>query len=139
MFTVHWTCIHIPPNMYTLWLTNVSKCMCLITIILVSVWIVSCKLFYLQVYVAECVGVHIIGYVFIVYGAISAAASVCTGKILGRVSITILSLLTMCLNVGIIAFLLIWEREPNYFVIFVITVLWGICDGSWASACSSKL
>ena len=88
---------------------------------------------------AECVGVHVIGYVFIVYGAISAAASVCTGKILGRVSITILSLVTMCLNVGIIAFLLIWEREPNYFVIFLIAVLWGICDGSWASATSSKL
>ena len=88
---------------------------------------------------AECVGIHIVGYVFIVYGAASAVASVCIGNILGRVSITIVSLLTMCLNVGIIAFLLIWEREPNYFVIFVIAVLWGICDGSWATTASSKL
>ena len=88
---------------------------------------------------AECVGIHIIGYVFIVYGAASAVASFCVGNILGRVSITIVSLLTMCLNVGIIAFLLIWEREPNYFVIFVIAVLWGICDGSWATTASSKL
>ena len=95
--------------------------------------------FYLQVYVAECVGVHIIGYVFIVYGAANAAGGFCVGNILGRVSITIISLLTMCLNIGIIAFLLIWEREPNYFVIFVIAVLWGICDGSWAITASSKL
>ena len=87
---------------------------------------------------AECVGVHIIGYVFIVYGAASAVTSFCIGKILGRVSITLVSLLTMCLNVGIIAFLLIWEREPNYYVIFIIAVLWGICDGSWAIASSSK-
>ena len=87
---------------------------------------------------AECVGVHIIGYVFIVYGAVSAAASVFVGKILGRVSITSVSLLTMCFNVGIVAFLLVWEREPNYSVIFVVAVLWGICDGSWATVASSE-
>ena len=87
---------------------------------------------------AECVGVHIIGYVFIVYGAVSAATNVCVGKILGRVSITSVSLLTMCLNVGVVAFLLIWEREPNYSVIFVVGILWGICDGSWTVLASSE-
>ena len=87
---------------------------------------------------AECVGVHIVGYVFIVYGAAGAVGSILVGKILGKVSITLVSLLTMCLNVGILAFLLIWEREPSYYVIFVIAILWGVCDSSWANLASSK-
>ena len=92
----------------------------------------------MQVYVAECVGVHIVGYVFIVYGAAGTVGSILVGKILGYVSITSVSLLTMCLNVGIVAFLLIWEREPSYYVIFVIAILWGLCDSSWAILTSSK-
>jgi len=90
------------------------------------------------VYVAECVGVHIIGYVFIVYGAASAITNICVGKVLGYVSLTSVSLLNMCLNVGLVAFLLIWEREPNYYVMFTVAVLWGICDGAWTTLTSSK-
>ena len=92
----------------------------------------------MQVYIAECVGVHIVGYVFIVYGAASAVASICVGKIIGYVSLTSLSLLNVCLNIGVVAFLLIWEREPNYFVIFAVAILWGTCDGSLATLSSSK-
>ena len=92
----------------------------------------------MQVYIAECVGVHFVGYVFIVYGTASAVASICVGKILGYVSITSVSLLNVCLNVGLVAFLLIWEREPNYFVMFTVAILWGICDGSWTTLTSSK-
>ena len=83
-------------------------------------------------------GVHIVGYVFIVYGAASAAAGIAVGKILGYVSLTLVSLWNVCLNVGLVSFLLIWEREPNYFVMFTVAVLWGICDGSWTTLASSK-
>ena len=96
------------------------------------------KCFYPQVYIAECVGVHIVGYVFIVYGAASAAAAVTVGKMLGTVSITLVSLLNVCLNIGLVAFLLIWEREPNYAVMFIVAILWGICDGNWTTLTSSK-
>ena len=89
-------------------------------------------------YIAECVGVHIVGYVFIVYGAASAVAGISVGKIIGTVSITLVSLLNVCLNIGLVAFLLIWEREPNYAVIFVMTILWGICEGSWITMTNSK-
>ena len=92
----------------------------------------------MQVYIAECVGVHFVGYVFIVYGAASAVTGVCVGKILGYVSITSVSLFIVCLNIGLVAFLLIWEREPNYFVMFTVAILWGICDGSWSTLTSSK-
>ena len=88
-------------------------------------------------YVAECVGVHIVGYVFIVYGAGSSAASIVVGKILGYVSLTLVSLLNVCLNVGLVSFLLIWEREPNYFVIFIMAILWGICEGTWITLTTS--
>ena len=90
-------------------------------------------------YIAECVGVHIVGYVFIVYGAASAMAGIAVGKILGYVSLTLVSLWNVCLNVGLVSFLLIWEREPNYYVMFTVAVLWGICDGSWSTLASSKL
>ena len=96
------------------------------------------KYFYSQVYVAECVGVHIVGYVFIVYGAGAAVASIIVGKVIGRVSITVMSILNLCLNIGLVAFLLIWEREPNYAVMFAVAVLWGICDSSWCTLTSSK-
>ena len=78
------------------------------------------------------------GYVFIVYGAASAAAAVTVGKMLGTVSITLLSLLNVCLNIGLVAFLLIWEREPNYAVMFIVAILWGICDSIWTTLTSSK-
>ena len=90
-------------------------------------------------YIAECVGVHIVGYVFIVYGAASAMAGIAVGKTLGYVSLTLVSLWNVCLNVGLVSFLLIWEREPNYAVMFTVAVLWGICDGSWSTLASSKL
>ena len=93
---------------------------------------------WLQVYIAECVGVHIVGYIFIVYGGAGAVGSICVSKVIGWISITSVALLTMCLNVGIVAFLLIWKREPSYYVIFVIAILWGICDGSWSIVNSSK-
>ena len=89
-------------------------------------------------YVAECVGAHIIGYVFIVYGAGSALASISVGKVLGYVSLTSVSLLNVCLDFGLVAFLLMWEREPNYYVMFTVAILWGICDGSWTTLTSSK-
>ncbi|XP_065906596.1 protein unc-93 homolog A-like isoform X2 [Dysidea avara] len=92
-----------------------------------------------RVYIAECVGVHVVGYVFIVYGAASAIASVSVGKLLGHVSITSVSLLNVCLNIGLVSFLLIWERQPNYFVMFTVAILWGICDGAWSTLISSYL
>ena len=78
------------------------------------------------------------GYVFIVYGGAAAAAGISVGKMLGTVSITLLSLLNVCLNVGLVAFLLIREQKPNYAVIFVMTILWGICEGSWMTMTNSK-
>ena len=75
---------------------------------------------------------------FIVYGAAGAVASICVGKIIGYVSLTSVSLLNVCLNIGLVAFLLIWEREPNYFVIFAVATLWGICDGSWTTLTSNE-
>ena len=78
------------------------------------------------------------GYVFIVYGAAAAVASIIVGKVIGKVSITVMSLLNLCLNIGLVAFLLIWEREPNYVVMFTVAVLWGICDGNWTTLTSSK-
>ena len=73
-----------------------------------------------------------------VYGAASAMASICVGKLLGHVSITSVSLLNVCLNIGLVSFLLVWERQPNYFVMFTVAILWGICDGSWTPISSSK-
>ena len=75
---------------------------------------------------------------FIVYGAGAAVASIIVGKVIGKVSITVMSLLNLCLNIGLVAFLLIWEREPNYTVMFTVAVLWGICDGNWSTLTSSK-
>ena len=73
-----------------------------------------------------------------VYGVAGAMASICVGKLIGHISITSVSVLNMCLNIGLVSFLLIWERQPNYFVMFTVAILWGICDGSWTTLMSSK-
>jgi len=99
---------------------------------------VADAMLFLQVYIAECVGVHVVGYVFIVYGAASAMSGISVGKLLGHVSITSVLILNVCLNVGLVSFLLIWERQPNYFVMFTVAILWGICDGAWTTSASSK-
>ena len=41
-------------------------------------------------------------------------------------------------NLGIVIFLLLWDRQPSYFVSLSIVFGWGLCDGTWASTTSCE-
>ena len=92
----------------------------------------------LQTYVAECMGVHVVGYAIMVYGLGNSLGSFISGKLLSLgIKITlVLGILT--LHLTLIIFLAIWERGPLLLVLLCVIFLWGICDGSWMTACCSK-
>ena len=92
----------------------------------------------LQTYVAECVGVHVVGYAIMVYGLGTSLGSFISGKLLSLGAKSLVVLGTLVLHLSILIFLAIWEREPILLAILFIVLLWGFCDGSWMTVCSSK-
>ena len=92
----------------------------------------------LQTYVAECVGVHVVGYAIMVYGLGTSLGSFISGKLLSLGAKSLVVLGTLAIHLTILIFLAIWEREPIILAILFIVLLWGFCDGSWMTVCSSK-
>ena len=92
----------------------------------------------LQTYVAECMGVHVVGYAIMVYGLGSSLGSFISGKLLSLGIKIILVLGILTLHLTLIIFLAIWEREPLLLLLISVIFLWGTCDGSWMTVCCSK-
>lgn len=87
---------------------------------------------YTAAYVACAWGISKIGYVMICYGITNSISAVTIGsivKLTGRVPAVCCAFL---LHLGIIIFLLTWAPTPEDDILFfVVTGLWGICDGVW--------
>ena len=94
---------------------------------------------YLQIYITECVGVRWVGFSLMCFGVNSAVGSLFTGKILSHVPCFVMMLLNLLLMLSLMIFLLVWDREPNYAVVFIIPILWGICDSIWNTVNTSEL
>ena len=92
----------------------------------------------MQIYVAECVGIHIVGYAVMVYGVGNSLGNFISGKVLSLGAKSPLVLATSFFHLAIIFFLLFWEREPILLILLFTIFLWGLCDGSWLTICSSK-
>ena len=65
----------------------------------------------------------------LVFGRISFYTP-CT--VLTAVSITVV-------QGGVLVFLLCWERQPSYVVVFLASITWGIVDGMWLTVSAGKL
>lgn len=65
--------------------------------------------------------------------------SVSYGKLLGLVDYNIAVIGNVTLHCGIIVFLIIWERQSNYMVLFLVPSLWGFCNGAWLTISYSEL
>ena len=79
-----------------------------------------------------------VGYAIMVFGLGNSLGSVISGKILSLGVKTLLVLATLVLHIAIMTFLLLWKRKPNLLVLLLVVFLWGLCDGSWLTICSSK-
>ena len=73
------------------------------------------------------------------FGVSSAIGSLFTGRILSHVPRFVIMLLNLLLMLGLMVFLLVWDREPSYAVVFVIPILWGFCDSIWNTITTSEL
>ena len=100
----------------------------------VSVAIIHC----LQTFVAECAGVHMVGYATMIYGLSSSLGSFASGKLLALEAKFQIVLIALTLHLSIFLFLIVWEREPLLPILLTIPFLYGICDGTWMTVCSSK-
>ena len=72
------------------------------------------------------------------FGASSAIGSLFTGRILSYVSRFVIMILNLLLMLSLLVFLLLWDREPNYAVVFVVPILWGVCDSIWNTVTTSE-
>ena len=73
------------------------------------------------------------------YGVTSSLGSFIFGKLLGLVNYNILVIANVTLHSGIILFLIIWERQSQYELLFLVPSIWGICIGAWLAISYSKL
>jgi hypothetical protein len=89
-------------------------------------------MFYLKAYVACAWGISKIGYVMICYGITNSISAISMGsivKLTGRVPVVCGAFL---LHLGLLIALLCWAPTPEDKIwFFVVTGLWGICDGVW--------
>lgn len=87
---------------------------------------------YTAAYVACAWGISNIGYVMICYGITNSISAITMGsivKLTGRVPVVCGAFI---LHLGILISLLCWAPTPDDKIIFfVVTGLWGICDGVW--------
>ena len=87
---------------------------------------------------AECVGVHVVGYAIMVYGIGGTLGSFFSGKMLALKTERLTVLGTLFFHLIIITILVIWDREPIIILLLFISLAWGTCDGSWITICNSK-
>jgi len=92
----------------------------------------------LQTFVAECVGVHVVGYAIMIYGLGNSLGSFASGKLLALEAKLLVVLIILTLHLSIFLFLIVWEREPLLPILLTIPFLYGICNGTWMTVCSSK-
>ncbi|XP_065916825.1 protein unc-93 homolog A-like isoform X2 [Dysidea avara] len=89
------------------------------------------------VYITECVGVKWVGFSLMTYGVSSTIGSYSTGKLLSYIPRYVIIVLNLLLMLGLLVFLLLWDREPSYVVVFLVPILWGICDAVWNTTTTS--
>jgi len=72
------------------------------------------------------------------YGVSSTIGSFVTGKLLSYIPRYVIMVLNLLLILSLLIFLLLWDREPSYVVVFLVPILWGICDAVWNTITTSK-
>ncbi|XP_068225774.1 UNC93-like protein [Palaemon carinicauda] len=89
-------------------------------------------------YVSCSLGIHMVGFIMICYGAFGVLASMSAStmvRVLGRVPLIILAFL---INLSMIITLIYWTPNPQQMpVFFAISGLWGLADGIWQTQINS--
>ena len=72
------------------------------------------------------------------FGSASAVSAIFNGYLAKVIPHYLLFYAGALVNTGLFIFLLIWERQPVYYIIFIITLCVGYSEGLWTSVPPSK-
>ena len=92
-----------------------------------------------QVYVSDCIGVHWIGVALAIYGLGSGLTALTAGRAVKYIPQYFIVYTFLSINMGIVIFMLLLEREPSYILSFLILFGLGICEGVWISTPSGEI
>ena len=79
-----------------------------------------------------------VGYIIMAYAVSSSLGSFVSGKLLGLVNYNIAALGNLFVHTAVMLFLIIWERQPSYAIIFTVPFIWGLCFGAWLTITISE-
>ena len=65
-------------------------------------------------------------------------SSLTVGWISTYTSRKLITVAAAIVQAGMILFMLFWEREPSYVMVFLTSLGWGIVDGVWMTLPASK-
>ena len=85
----------------------------------------------LQVFISRCIGVQWVGFVIIAYGITSALNSLVTGRLVKHIPDYLFIYSAVIANVGLMLFLILWERQPSFIAVFGFALCWGVTVGVW--------
>ncbi|PVD38562.1 hypothetical protein C0Q70_01178 [Pomacea canaliculata] len=86
----------------------------------------------MMAYVTCPVGVHMVGYTMVCYGAMCSVSSYVNQALATRVRRSCFITIACALNASMLIFLRVWQPHPDTYVpLFIVTGLWGFADGIW--------
>ena len=65
------------------------------------------------------------------FGLASALSSIVSGYIVKYIPDSYVIYVGLTNNVGLVLFLLFWQRVPSFLVVFLFATVWGLSDGLW--------
>ena len=92
----------------------------------------------LQHFVSTCLGLGAVGLAVIVYCFGVMLSSLSVGWISIHLTRTLVVVVSAFLQAGMILFMLFWEREASYVMVFLTSLGWGVVDGVWMTLPASK-
>ena len=99
-----------------------------------------CNHYPLQHFISECVGVGLVGLAVVPWGLGMAFSSLVFGRISIYTPCTVLCAVSItAIQGGVLVFLLSWERQPSYVLVFLASMGWGITDGMWLTFATGEL
>ena len=72
------------------------------------------------------------------YAVSSSLGGFVVGKLLGLVNYNIVAIGNLIIHIAVMLFLIVWEREPNHAILFIVPFIWGFCFGAWLTITISK-
>ena len=69
---------------------------------------------------SDCIGVHWIGFTQVAFGLGTALTAFTAGRLMKYIPQYFIAYTFIAINLGIVIFQLLWDREPSYFATFLI-------------------